>query len=304
MVKQWIKDKTVSFGRFMWKGDSEESKKPVPHWFHFGLQIIVGAFALYWHWHLPAPNKAVLALASIAALMVFAEMRPVHKTLYFFLILALVSTENRAIDKDRRDFAENEAARREQENAQFQKIADGLSSSIRLSQQQFAETKSGIDKSIATVTGGKTFCVVIASPIENRFSFFISTIGNEPLHGVTVQMIDVDLMKKLVGGKPTVSLEEISRYTFDLPPIPFLAKGAGRTVAAVLMDERDSRNFSFNFSSLNGFWGESIKLRRVNGQWQQALKVTRMAKLNQWVTMYAYSTPLYPKTNGKVDWEN
>src|SRR5260370_35076831 len=132
MVKQWIKEKTASFGRFMWKGDSEESKKPVPHWFHFGLQIIVGALALYWHWHLPAPNIAVLVLASVAAWMVLAEMRAVHKVIYFFLILALVVTETYAIHKDRRDFAENEAARRKQENAQFQQIADGLSSSIQL----------------------------------------------------------------------------------------------------------------------------------------------------------------------------
>jgi hypothetical protein len=240
VVRLWVREKTVSFGRFLWKGDPEEAKKPVPHWFHFGLQICVGVFALYWHWNLPAPNKAVLALASIAALMVLAEMRPIHKTIYFFLIVALVFTENRAIDKDRREFAENEALRRGQENAQFQKIADGLASSIQLSQQQFAQTKSGIEKSINTVTGGKTFCVVIVSPIENKFSFFISTIGKDPLHGLTVQLIDVDLMKKLVDGKPTVSLEEISRYMFDLPPIPFLASGAGRTVAVIPMDERDS----------------------------------------------------------------
>jgi hypothetical protein len=63
---------------------------------------------------MPAPNKAVLALTSVAALMVLAEMRPIHKTIYVFLIVALVFTENRAIDKDRREFAENEAFRRGQ----------------------------------------------------------------------------------------------------------------------------------------------------------------------------------------------
>ncbi len=210
MVKQWIKEKTVSFGHFMWKGDSEETKKPVPHWFHFGLQICVGAFALYWHWHLPAPNKAVLALASVAALMVLAEMRPIHKAVYFFLIVALVFTENRAIDKDRRDFAENEAGRREQENAQFQKIADGLSSSIQLNQQQFAETKSGIERSIATVTGGKSFAIVTPQVWSGMVPIPLSiyNYGNQTLTGVTVNIYGKEEWNKPRGlfEAPTINV--------------------------------------------------------------------------------------------------
>src|SRR5713101_4057431 len=210
MVKEWIKEKAVSFGRFMWKGSPEETKKPVPHWFHFGLQICVGAFVLYWHWHLPAPNKAVLSLASVAALMVLAEMRPIHKAVYFFLIVALVFTENRAIDKDRRDFAENEAGRREQENAQFQKIADGLSSSIQLNQQQFAETKSGIERSIATVTGGKSFAIVTPQVWSGMVPIPLSiyNYGNQTLTGVTVNIYGKEEWNKPRGlfEAPTINV--------------------------------------------------------------------------------------------------
>jgi len=187
MVKQWIKEKTASFGRFMWKGDSEESKETVSHWFHFSLQIIVGAFALYWYWRLPTPNIAVLALASVAALMVLAKMRPIHKIVYFFLIVVWVATESHAIHEDRRDFAEKEATRRKQENAQFQKIADGLSSSIQVSQQQFVETKSGIERRIATVTGGKSFAIVTPQVWSGMVPIPLSicNYGNQTLTGVT-----------------------------------------------------------------------------------------------------------------------
>jgi len=200
MVKQWIKEKTVSFGHFMWKGDSEETKKPVPHWFHFGLQICVGAFALYWHWHLPAPNKAVLALASVAALMVLAEMRPIHKVVYFFLILALVFTENRAIDKDRNDFAQAEDHRRKDENKQFQRIADTLSDSLRQSQDQFSETMTrmeGVAKTekelFAETTGIGSYVYMMPSApifVNGRYeaTIFPHLVGKHHVSGTIVSV--------------------------------------------------------------------------------------------------------------------
>lgn len=280
------------------------ARKPTNHWFHFSLQAIGILFCVYFYFHLPQSGKALLIMGGIVAVMMFMDMRPLHKGIYVAVIVGLIFIENRALDKERTDSAKEQRDRQKEENDKFQAIADGLTGAIRQSQVQFAATMSGIQENIDTVTGGKTFCLVIVSPIENKFSFFISTIGKAPLHGVTVQMVDVDLMKKLVGGKPSVSLEEINRYMFDFPSIPFLASGAGRTLTFVLMDERNSRNFNFNFSSLNGNWSEIVKLRRVHGQWEQAEKIIRMAKLNQWKTMYSYSTPHYPKTNGKVDWEN
>jgi hypothetical protein len=170
-IKQWIaarlcsplarkvafgKEKISSFGRFMWKGDPSEDKKPVAHWFHFGLQLVVGGYVLYWHWKLPSPNKAVLALAACAALMVLAEMRPVHKAIYFVLIVALVSTENHAIDYDRRDFADKEAARRFDENQKFSNIGESITTNVgRLlaqSNQQFEQTAKGLRASIDAAT--------------------------------------------------------------------------------------------------------------------------------------------------------
>jgi hypothetical protein len=125
-----IKNKMVSIGRLMWKGNPEEAKKPVPHWFHFPLQMVAIGCLVYWHWKLPLPNKAVLALAAIAALMVLAEMRPLHKAIYFFVIIALVATENRAINDDRAKFEKDQASQRAKETAQFQGIAGDLKQAI------------------------------------------------------------------------------------------------------------------------------------------------------------------------------
>jgi hypothetical protein len=103
---------------------------PTRHWFHIPIQAIAAALCIYWCWHTPAPNKAVLCLGGVAALMALVEMRPMHKAIYFVLIIALMFVENRAIDKDRRDFADAENSRRKDENRQFTAIGTNLETNL------------------------------------------------------------------------------------------------------------------------------------------------------------------------------
>ena len=72
--------------------------------FHVPIQITILVFCAYWHWHVPLPNKAVLCLGGVAAIMALVEMRPLHKGIYFALIVWLMFIETRAINKDRADF--------------------------------------------------------------------------------------------------------------------------------------------------------------------------------------------------------
>jgi hypothetical protein len=88
----------------MVKTDGAQSKR---HLFHIPLQLAVGAVCAYWYWHVPAPSKAVLWLGGVAALMTLIEMRPLHKAIYFAMIIALIFTETRAINTDRATFSRN-----------------------------------------------------------------------------------------------------------------------------------------------------------------------------------------------------
>jgi len=79
--------------------------KPANDWFHIPLQVTAGLFCVYWYFHLPSPNKAVLAMATMVALMMLMDMKPLHKGIYFFLVIAFFVLENHAIDKERADAA-------------------------------------------------------------------------------------------------------------------------------------------------------------------------------------------------------
>ena len=71
-----------------------QAKQPATHWFHLPWQIIVSCICIYWYWHPPAPNKAVLILTGVTIVMALLEMRTSHKAIYLILVLCLMFIEN------------------------------------------------------------------------------------------------------------------------------------------------------------------------------------------------------------------
>jgi hypothetical protein len=159
------------------------------------------------------------------------------------------------------------------------------------------------EQSIAATTRGKTFCLVKAMPMGNQLALVVGTRGINPLHSVHVQMLDVDLVKKLHATTRPITTQELNSFNADFPEIPFLAHGAGRTVTLLPTDERDKRSITFNFFSLNGSWTEDLRLQPVNGQWEQAMRVLKVKAAGQpMIPIYEWLSENYPKVNGKVDW--
>ncbi len=277
------KTRMFSFVRFMWKGDSGEEKKPVSHWFHFGLQAVVGACLLYWHWNPPPPNKAVLALAACAALMVFAAMRPIHKAIYFVLIVMLVLTESHAIDKDRRDFALDEASRREQENTKFQAIANGIQGAITDSDTNFKATMDSVNNATNMVTGGDTFCYLSLEPALNGFGMDIIKVGKYPLRfrRVTIenQTMFGEEMQKLQPGiragtlDAFVAMSQAGQLSEAHIQIPDFATDSTFMGSFPYPSSGEELNLNIVFNAFNGIWVEYYSAKKVNGKWRQAIYV-------------------------------
>jgi hypothetical protein len=181
--------------------------------------------------------------------------------------------------------------------------------SAQKEREQFEVTRLGIEKSIDTVTGGSTFSIVTASPIENEFVLFVTAKGNSPLHEVTTDMVDVDAMKAVTAGKHEITFEEIQSFTQTLPMLPFLSSTGGRILTRIPVGARTKRNLHFNFFSLNGLWSVILKLEFINGQWAQAEKVTKESEpihgKRTTRVLYTFSTPTFPKDKGgRIDWDN
>jgi hypothetical protein len=296
---------------FAWGRPSEQSEKPIPNWFHFPIQFVALAFFVYWHWHPPAPNKAVLALAAVAALMVLAGMRPLHKAIYFVVIMALVFTENHAINKDRADFARDESSRRKEENQQFSDIGTAITNNVQQlldhSDSEFARTMAGSDAimsgvadNIKTQTGGNSFAFVtftaepaqafemhwnnfLAPKGEPYFLVSVTSHGKYPLRGTHAIMMDDE--RRLVAmqeynKRPNGNwIEAISsadteyQMPYLRPQSPEAPQGQVDVIGIYPMPQGDSKKLTIHFSAPNGDWNEVLHLGRANGRWYQCLSV-------------------------------
>src|SRR5437879_2080527 len=167
--------------------------KPRHHWFHVPFQIIVGAFCVYWYLHPPAPNKAVLILTGVTVVMALLDMGPTHKAVYLILVVCLMFIENHAINKERADYAREEASRREQENQRFLNIANELARSTRRSHEQFTATMSRFDENVKMITGGNSFCYLAFSNPRTAQSMLVAVHkGKYPLHDINIRIVDIN----------------------------------------------------------------------------------------------------------------
>lgn len=106
---------------------------------------------IYWHYHIPTPGKAIALLGAIAVFMVLVEhMHASHKLVWGIVVTALLITEFKAIDKDRRDYDEKQRCIRQQERQDFDHILQQnqqhFESTMLFSQQQFERTFSRLDR--------------------------------------------------------------------------------------------------------------------------------------------------------------
>ena len=161
----------------------------------------------YWMFHVPAPGKSVALLGAVAVFLALrGEIKEIHgseKVLWIMVVFVLLYVEIRAIDHDRDEASQKEHQAREQEAANFKKIADGLQASIDNSQNQFAatmaQTKNILDKTQAVstltqknlknITGGESFAFVrpqVEAAGKGPIALVVWNHGDELLTGVTI----------------------------------------------------------------------------------------------------------------------
>ncbi len=112
------------------------------------LWIAFACLAVYWIFRVPAPGYAIGALATVAGIMSVREMKTLGKVSWVVLLVCLLITEFRAIDKDR---AENDARQKEFFEAQrngFQEITDQASSNFSKTAQGLESAITGIDSAL------------------------------------------------------------------------------------------------------------------------------------------------------------
>jgi hypothetical protein len=279
-------------------------------WLQHALQIIVAVLWLWWWFHVPLPGKALLVLTIVAIFISLVDITAMQRLIWIILVVALAFLENKAINKDRAEFVAAQEKFSNEQKQHFDDIGEGIKTAVTQSQNQFQATMKSTDallkeskENIDAITGGKTFCYVSALIVgEDEAALAIATVGTSPLHDVNIDAVDLDMKNDLMAKNQPLTIDTIQHFTTSYPAIPFLASTSAHWLTRISLSAVEKRDLHFNFFSMNGVWGETLNLRRVDERWVQAIKVTKEFKPNHQTTIFLQVAPNYPKVNGKVDW--
>jgi hypothetical protein len=238
----------------------------------------------YWYWWYPPVGVfiAIMALVGVGVPL-FRDPNNIgkwEKAGWTLLTFTLVGLELRSIYLDREDHEQKETQARREQLERFRAIGDG------------------IKKNIDVVTGGDTFCYILAGFYGTNFNMVAIAKGESPLHDVLIEMVDLDIERKTKLFTP----EAIRGFTTSFPAVPFLVPTSNRTILELPQGTRHERNFHFNFYSMNGVWGETLSLRLMNDHWAQAIRVQREEASGKPNIIFEQASNDYPKVNGKIDW--
>lgn len=141
-------------------------------------------------------------------------------------------------------------------------------------------------EALYTVTGGDSFAYLGANaePASNLVNLVLIHVGQYPLYEVHARIVDVDV-PVVRSNRPaevqSIRLEFgtlVPRHAAAVPPLE-LGNGEGR-------------NWNVFFTARNGGWNQELRLRKVDGAWRIATRVTRGENYDQ---VLLQADPAFPR---------
>jgi hypothetical protein len=260
---------------------------------------------VYWRYHVPAPGYAVGALAVVAGIMSMRDIKILGKIIWAVLLVCLLITEFRAIDKDRADNEQKQKEFFEIQKKGFSEIATqvsqnfaattkGLTTAINQSNGLLRTTQGVADlarRNLEIVTGGNSFGYVIPrysrgfadiipqTELPQALPIVLMNGGTEHLSGVTVSIYRFVVKRPIEGSSK--SLEALTVPILQ-PTIMGTLPPKGRLTLLSQLDPNPDANgepasYIINVSAQNGSAGEVLDIRKSKDgkDWEYKLRVWR-----------------------------
>jgi hypothetical protein len=235
-----------------------------------GFVLIIAAMLVvgYWHLHIPVPGKAVAALAVTAAVMtVRSEMSGIEKFLWMGVLFAFLFIEVRSIDKDRDDNNNQQIEARRKLDENFSGVLKQNRDAFNATMGKMNNLADQAHQNLCEIDGCDSFCYMVILP--PTMPVFIH-VGKYPLSNVEAKVTDVMLFKDRVKRGATLSLTD----DLLIKPGDIAANGswAGFGVS-VPFSSLSKQDFNIDMTAKNGSWTELLRMRKIDGVWEQAIRV-------------------------------
>ena len=124
-------------------------------------------------------------------------------------------------------------------------------------------------------------------------------LGEYPLYDVSVRMWDPNDYNNVPQN---VDFEELIKKdrNFNLGNV---SPHQARTLGRITLPGSDNKDFALSIAARNGFVTELIKLRKVDGKWKAAYKVTKDEGKGEPKVLFEQIESRFPlNENGQVQW--
>ncbi len=135
---------------------------------------------------------------------------------------------------------------------------------------------AALNREIAqSIIGGDSFCYLSVSPLKQPDDQALLTLvhqGKYPLYDLGVRIVDVDKFQQVVSR----DFSALDLFKIDTNvSVGNLAVGQAAMIGNMRLPSLHELRFNIFFSARNGFFVQLLRLRKVNGVWRQAIRVTR-----------------------------
>ena len=150
-----------------------------------------------------------------------------------------------------------------------------------------------------SVTGGPTVCYLAPMGGSPNIVTLVSS-GDFPLYDVSVRIVDLELFEAKKNEPFTLDSIRKNEVSLDLGGMP---PKSARILGPLLQLSGETRRWNIFFSARNGFFTQLLRMKKVDGVWKSAIRVTRDTGKGSEVA-FEQITDGYPRgADGAVDWK-
>ncbi len=157
---------------------------------------------------------------------------------------------------------------------------------------------------VSSVTGGDSFCYLdfTRTPAATTDLFLVHQ-GKYPLFDLTIRVVDVEKFKSIASG-PGVTLQDVLQADALRQTVGTVIPSSSITLSDRWpLPASGRKDYNVFFSARNGFFIQLIRLRRIDGVWKRALKVTRDNEKGETITLLEKVDDGFPRDKaGQVEW--
>jgi len=172
----------------------------------------------------------------------------------------------------------------------------GLNRKIAEKSDEIAKLNREIANS---VTGGNSFCYMVTMLKQGIPHFVVVHQGKYPLYDLTVTIVDLDIFEELSREK--VTLENLFKSEV-IVNVGNVAPNQARFLKQVRFKPKETVRFNIFFSARNGYFTQTLRIKKVGTEWKTAFKVTQVMEGKE-ETLLEKIDDGYPRNaNGIVQW--